>query len=116
MVFILRFVAKQRFSLTAVTEESSQLALCSNVPIVCPLCPEQSVPAVWCYLLPYHLKDVHRLNNLKPYAHLWMTTQSEKIQLKNIWNEKHTTKCTQKSKKKTGFKISDAHCSHLALR
>jgi len=100
----------------AVAEESSQSAPCSNVPTACPLCPERSAPAVWRYLLPYHLKDVHKLNNLEPYAHLWTITQSEKTQLKNIWNEKHTMKRTRKSKKKTGFKISDAHCSRLALR
>lgn len=100
----------------AVAEESSQSAPCSNVPIACPLCPKRSAPAVWRYILPYHLKDVHKLNNLEPYANLWTISQSEKTQLKNLWNEKHTTKRARKSQKKSRLDISDAHCSHLALR
>ena len=100
----------------AVAEQSSSSAPTSNIPIKCPECKDPKAPAIWRYLLPYHLKETHKLNNLEPHSSLWEITDSERSQLKTVWKERHTVKCSRKTKRGPSFQISEAHSTRLALR
>lgn len=95
---------------------SVKTAPCSNVPLVCPLCPK-SDPAVWKYNLEHHLIHRHSVNASKQYMHLWEIKQDERDAMKFIWTNRKKTKLTRKSKKKQGsvrLQISDEHKSTAA--
>lgn len=46
--------------------KSSDVSPCTNIPIICPLCPAAS-DAVWKYNLEAHLKTVHSTANVSEY-------------------------------------------------
>ena len=68
-----------------VASESSASSPCSNVPIVCPLCPEKDTPAVWKYNMKNHICNVHKMATLSNYEHLWKLSNFEIMEMKNIW-------------------------------
>lgn len=101
-----------------VAAESTPTNLCSNVPVLCPICPEKTSPAVWKYNLRAHISSKHLTASLTRYAHLWEITKFEQGQMLSFWRERlipvvrRTSKADNNSLK---FVISEAHTSTIAL-
>lgn len=98
-----------------VAAKSTPSSLCSNVPIVCPLCP-QTDPAVWMYSLKLHFQDKHKSVSFPNYAHFWHITEFEKSEMKKIWKKWAvvSTKCVKKGKFPP-LVISKSHCTKIPL-
>jgi hypothetical protein len=92
-----------------IAAESTASLPCSNVPIHCPLCPKAD-PAIWKYFMKVQFEEKHKNSTLTRYKHLWMLSNFERSEMKNIWVKrgKVTTKCTKKSKIPP-LTISDDH-------
>ena len=95
---------------------SSESSPCSNVPIVCPLCPPKS-PGVWTYSLHAHFRDRHKLVSHTQYPMTIHLSQSEKDGMKRIWDARFNVPqpCNLK-KKKAVLVLSEAHTSRSALQ
>ena len=63
----------------------SESSPCSNVPIICPLCPPKS-PGVWTYSLHAHFRDWHKLTTHTQFPMTVYLSQSEKDGMKWIWD------------------------------
>ncbi|KAF8058599.1 hypothetical protein FPV67DRAFT_1565461 [Lyophyllum atratum] len=101
------------YAIAAISTPSSP---CSNVPIRCAVCPA-AAPAVWRYNFPHHMRNKHPSISLSQYEPLYQISRSEKVQLKQSWDNQHKQKKSRKSKgKKAELVISQAHSSRLALR
>jgi hypothetical protein len=74
---------KMKFSYS-VAAESNASSPCSNVPIHCPICPKTN-PAIWKYFMKIHFEEKHKSLPLTNYAHLWMLSNFEKLEMKQIW-------------------------------
>jgi hypothetical protein len=72
-----------RFSY-ADASRSSENSPCSNVPRLCPLCPNDK-PAVWTYNFPSHFRARHNLTNQNHFPCNYPLSMSEKDGLKVIW-------------------------------
>lgn len=107
------YLAKFSYSVAAVSSPSSP---CSNVPVRCQWCPD-SAPAVWKYNMPSHVKTKHSYVPLADNEHEWKIGNSERHELKKLWDARYNVKASRKGSKK-GKKplvISDAHNSRLTL-
>jgi hypothetical protein len=86
---------------------------CTNVPIVCPLCPSTS-PTVWKYSMKSHLARNHpsvRRSDLFPQYEI---SESEKAALKLQWEKRH--KISQRRKSTSAhIPVSELHSSRLAF-
>ncbi|KAI0309951.1 hypothetical protein OF83DRAFT_1071263, partial [Amylostereum chailletii] len=98
-----------------IAAKSSPSALCSNVPMPCPLCPPGS-PSVWRYNLRHHLMRAHPYASLPPYQHLWTLSKLEEREMKETWKDRHKRPKVRKNKGGANLVISEAHSSCLALR
>ena len=94
--------------------KSTDSSPCTNILIMCPLCPAAS-NAVWKYNLETHLKTIHPTANTSEYAALYKISKSEFVSLKNLFNSKPqwTAKCIRDL---GNVNISEAHSSHVAVR
>lgn len=87
---------------------------CSNIPVICPLCPD-GFPAIWKYNLPTHIAGAHetaRLENFKKLCHI---EPVEVGALKNLWRRPRRPSA-RVIRDLGGAIISEAHSARLALR
>lgn len=90
---------------------SSNSSPCSNVPILCPYCPDGS-PAVWRYNMKSHLQNRHRGVSPDKHKKLWVLTQEEETAMANIWKRCHKQpKQRCKGKNVLPLRVSEAHSS-----
>jgi hypothetical protein len=96
--------------------ESSETSPCSNVPIICPLCPLGS-PAVWTYNLEAHFRGRHRLNSRAHFPISVEQSKSETDGMKRVWQARFKNRKTYFSRKRRDppLVISEAHRSGLAI-
>lgn len=97
---------------------STENSPCSNVPVVCPLCPAGS-PAVWTYSLHAHFRERHRLTSQAHFPTRIQLSQSEKDGMYRIWKARLKQPKSYRSKKKprnAPLTISQAHRSRLFIR
>jgi len=83
----------------SVVAESSPSSPCSNVPVLCPLCPKSN-PAVWRYFLKDHFQDKHKTAPLTKYEHIWKLSNFEVSEMKKFWSKRMniSAKRTKRSK------------------
>ena len=81
--------------------KSTSTSPCSNVPIVCPLCPDHSA-AVWTYFLELHFATCHKLRP-QNFPIRYEVSASEKTALKEIWNNRFKK---EKRRKGTHAKVT----------
>ncbi len=103
-----------------VAKTSKKTAPCSNVPIRCPICP-QNAPAIWKYTAKYHFINLHPAAQLERYKDLWKISKSEMKAMKEVWKNRKQIPKTRGPNKKKGIElgalvISDAHTTPLARR
>lgn len=101
----------------SVAASSTTSSPCSNVPMLCPWC-SKSEPAIWRYNMPHHVKSKHPHVSLRENEDMWKIGNSEKQELRKIWDKRHEIKKSRKGKKnsKPSLVISDAHSSRYTLR
>ena len=93
----------------ATAATSSENSPCSNVPVICPLCPQRA-PAVWSYSLDAHFRDRHKL--VPAYFPIKIQlSASETEGMKTIWDHKYQLrkKRNLKGKKNLPLDISASH-------
>ena len=56
--------------------KSSAKSLCTNVPLICPLCPKD-VQAVWKYNMKRHIESIHPEAKAEDYADLYTISTTE---------------------------------------
>jgi hypothetical protein len=96
---------------------SSESSPCSNVPVVCPICPIGD-PAVWSYSLHAHFRERHRLTSAANFPSNVKLSQSEKDGMQRIWKARFNRPKSYHSKKKRQNRplaISQAHRSRLSI-
>lgn len=94
---------------------SSDSTPCTNVPILCPLCPKShDTPAVWKYNFQAHLKRAHPTAIPSHYHHLSDISRSEKALMLVAWNKRH--KQRRETKKQGKLVIAEGFSTRLALR
>jgi hypothetical protein len=96
--------------------ESSEKCPCSNVPIICSLCPPGS-PAVWTYNLEAHFRGRHRLTSRAHFPVPVEQSKSEKDGLKRVWQTRFKSRKSYNTKKRQRvppLSISEAHRSGLS--
>jgi hypothetical protein len=100
----------------ATAARSSDASPCSNVPIICPLCPAKS-PAVWTYNLRTHFRERHKLPDAQ-FPLKVQLSESEKYGMRRIWDARFNIPKIRnlKNKKKEALTLSEAHSSRAALR
>ncbi|KAF8056026.1 hypothetical protein FPV67DRAFT_686987 [Lyophyllum atratum] len=98
-------------------ENSTASSPCSNVPLLCPLCPKTE-PAVWRYNLQHHFSVVHPSAERSKYQGLWKLTRFEEQEMNKIWLARRkygvASKRTKKGKE-PALVVSQAHSSRIAL-
>ena len=100
----------------ATTAISSKASPCSNVPMICSLCPEDS-PAVWTYSLHAHFWAQHFLQSLAHFPIKIFLSPSEKDGMARVWISRLTVQRPHKTKpKKPSLAISEAHRAWLYLQ
>ena len=93
----------------AIAATSSENSPCTNVPIMCPICPPKS-PAVWTYSLDAHFRDSHNLSRDQfPIKHHLSRSETEGIQI--VWENRHQLRKKRniRGKKVIPLVISNAH-------
>jgi hypothetical protein len=106
-----------RFNYASAADSSSR-SPCTNVPIICPLCPKSS-PAVWKYSLHIHFRHRHKITVPASFPIQVHISESEKDAMKVIWDARlkvQKARRSRKSKMAIPMVISQAHSSRLALR
>ncbi|KAH9031260.1 hypothetical protein EDB84DRAFT_1271103 [Lactarius hengduanensis] len=99
----------------ATASVSSEASPCSNVPITCPHCPDNS-PAVWTYSLHAHYRARHRLSPTN-FPITISLSQSEKDGMRQVWNSRFKAQRRKtKPKNQPSLAISEAHRARLYLR
>jgi hypothetical protein len=68
--------------------------------------------------MPHHVKSKHPHVSLRENEDMWKIGNSEKQELRKIWDKRHEIKKSRKGKKnsKPSLVISDAHSSRYTLR
>jgi hypothetical protein len=98
--------------------QSSERSPCSNVPMICSLCPAGS-PAVWTYSLHSHYRGRHRLSSVAHFPTRVELPQSEKDWMRQVWSMRFNQQRSYLSKKKkrqSALAISEAHRSRVLVR
>jgi len=96
-----------------IASASTKSSPCSNIPILCPLCPKIE-PAVWRYNAKYHFGLAHPNADPKKYHHLWDISNFEIQEMKKKWADRHHVPVKQAKKSKSApLVISDAHRSQI---
>ncbi|KAG6807755.1 hypothetical protein H0H92_006478, partial [Tricholoma furcatifolium] len=105
---LLRF----NFAVAAVSTASSP---CSNVPVLCPLCPK-TAPAVFKYNWRAHFTNIHPHASYENYASIGNLTKFEKKEMTGIWKDRHRIPAKRIAKgKDLNLEVSIAHSSNGAL-
>ncbi|KAH8976596.1 hypothetical protein EDB92DRAFT_1248155 [Lactarius akahatsu] len=101
----------------ATASTSSEASPCSNVPIICPRCPDES-PAVWTYSLHAHFRERHRIQSPDNFPITICLSQSEKGGMRKVWNSRFKAQKQRKTKPKNmpSLAISEAHRARLYLQ
>ena len=99
--------------------QSSEQSPCSNVPVICSLCPAGS-PAVWTYSLHPHYRERHRLDSFSHFPTQIKLSQLEEDGMKCVWNTHFNQWGTyHKERRVHGHKpplsISEAHRSRFLV-
>lgn len=97
--------------------ESSENSPCSNVPIICSLCPAGS-PAVWTYNLEAHFRGRHRLTSPAHFPTIVEQSLSEKKGMKCVWQarfKKHKVYNSKTKRRAPPLPVSVAHRAGLPL-
>ena len=90
---------------------SSNSSPCSNVPILCPYCPDGS-PAVWRYNMRSHLQNQHQGVSLEKHKEIWVLTQEEETVMADVWKRCYKQpKQRYKGKNVLPLRVSEAHSS-----
>ncbi|ESK82251.1 hypothetical protein Moror_15507 [Moniliophthora roreri MCA 2997] len=102
--------------LYATAQKCTQSSPCTNIPIQCPLCPNDLT--VFKYNFPEHFATKHPTVAPAGYQSLWAITDIEKELMHDIWKGRHQVVKRRKGKKKSGppLPISEAHSSRNAIR
>jgi hypothetical protein len=96
---------------------SSESSPCTNIPVVCPLCPTGS-PAVWTYSLHAHFRERHRLTSVAHFPTRIQLPQSEKDGMQHVWKacfKHHKSYYSKKRWRNRPLAISQAHRSRLSI-
>ncbi|KAH9050407.1 hypothetical protein EDB83DRAFT_2522604 [Lactarius deliciosus] len=95
---------------------SSEASPCSNIPIICSRCPDNS-SAVWTYSLYAHFREQHRIQSLDDFPITIRLSQSEKDGMRKVWNLwfKAPKQCKKKLNQPS-LAISEAHRAQLYLQ
>ncbi|KAH9009790.1 hypothetical protein EDB85DRAFT_2282777 [Lactarius pseudohatsudake] len=101
----------------ATASTSSEASPCSNVPIICPHCPDDS-PAVWTYSLHAHFRERHHIQSPDNFPITICLSQSEKDGMRKVWNLQFKAQKQRKTKLKNmpSLAISEAHRAWLYLQ
>ncbi|KAI9430288.1 hypothetical protein H4582DRAFT_1824492, partial [Lactarius indigo] len=96
---------------------SSEASPCSNVPVICPHCPDNS-PAVWTYSLYAHFRGQHCIQSLDDFPITICLSQSEKDGMQKVWNLQFKAQKQHKTKPKNilSLAVSEAHHAQLYLQ
>ena len=97
--------------------ESSEKCPCSNIPIICSLCPLGS-PAIWSYNLEAHFQSRHQLASHTHFPIPVEQSQSEKDGMNRIWKarfKKHKSYNSKNKRRAPPLAILEAHRSGLAI-
>ncbi|KZW01372.1 hypothetical protein EXIGLDRAFT_584214, partial [Exidia glandulosa HHB12029] len=86
----------------------------SNVPIVCPLCPDHA-PAVWKYNFASHFERTHPRSAREKYEDIFKIEGAERHGILATWNARHTARATVAKSNTTHLAISDSHRAVLPL-
>ena len=98
------------FSYLSAAKEATN-SPCTNVPVICPLCPSTS-SAVWKYNIKAHFEKFHTPAVYRTYSADFVISESEREGLKKIWNSRFKKRRKSKfSKPKSKLPISEAHSS-----
>lgn len=88
---------------------------CTNVPVVCPLCPSKS-GCVWKYNMKTHLTNHHPSVRDTNILQAYIISESEKAALKLRWDSRHRVKPRRKRNvTSVPLTISEVHSSRQAL-
>ncbi|EJD42454.1 hypothetical protein AURDEDRAFT_26870, partial [Auricularia subglabra TFB-10046 SS5] len=99
----------------AFAAKSTAHSPCSNVPIICPRCPDTQ-PAVWKYNFLEHLRQAHPTAAPEDYKELYELSTSEVEALRSVWTARHhPRRVSRKSSNVVELKISDAHRAVIPL-
>jgi hypothetical protein len=93
---------------------SSANAPCSNVPLICAICPSSS-PAVWRYNMKAHFKTHHTAIQWAAYEPQYIVSDSEKAAMQALWQKKPRTR-RKSHKHQAALVISEIHSSRLATQ
>jgi hypothetical protein len=94
--------------------KSTDASPCTNIPIMCPLCPAAS-DAVWKYNLEAHLKTVHSTANISEYKAHYEISKSEQVALKAAFLSKPRW-TAKRIRNLVNINVSEAHSLRLSLR
>ena len=98
------------FSYLSAAKEATH-SPCTNVPVICPLCPSTS-SAVWKYNIKAHFEKFHISAVYRTYSADFVISESEREGLKKLWNSRFKKRRQSKSNKsKSSLPISEAHSS-----
>lgn len=100
--------------MAAATERTN--SPCTNVPIICPLCPSTST-AVWKYNMKTHFAQIHPSTNGGNFAKAYTISESEKAALKILWEKRYTIlhRRRRRNVASTPLSISEVHSSRRAF-
>jgi hypothetical protein len=88
---------------------------CTNVPIICPLCPSTS-PTVWKYNMKSHLAKNHpSVVRGSDHFQQYGISESEKAALKLQWEKRHKVQRRKRKTTSTQLPVSDMHSSRYAF-
>ncbi|KAF6751588.1 hypothetical protein DFP72DRAFT_1135958 [Ephemerocybe angulata] len=96
-------------------ESSTDTAPCSNVPIRCPLCPDE--PSIWRYNLRQHFVGTHSTEAAAQYQELWEIGEDERTAMRFVWDKRQPKgpKCAPRKKAGPTLVASKQHSSSIAL-
>lgn len=99
--------------------QSSKRSPCSNVPIICSLCPTGS-PTVWTYSLHPHYQECHCIKSALDFPTHEELSQLEKDGMKRMWSTCFNQQGSYRKKwctdgHKLPLSISEAHRSRLLV-
>ena len=90
--------------------KSSKANPCTNIPLICPLCPNKS-PAVWKYNLQSHIRSLHPDCNIQDFSSLYTISEDEKSSLKRIYEAAQKSRRGKRKREDERLSVlSEAHC------
>lgn len=91
--------------------KSTKNSPCSNVPLVCPLCPSDS-PAIWRYSMKRHMKVSHNKDLVDKYRALWEISKFEELAMEKKYLARRKLGVVT-GKKIQPLEISETHRSRI---